>query len=142
MGALSVHHGALVVHQCLPVNGVSGWLGVQLALLRPDSDCPSGALAVGGDPHHAVGVIAMVALPVLLAHVVGAGGWLGLAAMLRALIAGTVALLRAVTPALPAGGEIVWSWRALPVATIAFEALDRLAAGCLWRRGPPILHAV
>ena len=141
VGALTVHHGALVVHQCLPVNGVSGWLGIQLALLRPDSDCPSGALAVGGDPHHAVGVIAMVALPVLLAHVAGAGSWLGLAAMLRPLIAGAVALLRHVTPALPAPREIVWSWRAGPVATNRLEALDRLAASCLWRRGPPTVHA-
>lgn len=142
VGALSfVRHGALVVHQCVSVDGVTGWLGIQFALLRADTDCPSGALAVGGEPQHAVGVMAMIALPVLLAHLAGAGSWLGLAAMLRPLIAGALALLRHVTPALPVPGGAIGFWRAGPVATSHLALLDRLTASCLWQRGPPALHA-
>jgi len=142
LGALTiVRQGAVVVHQCVPASGVNGWLGVQFALLRVDSDCPPGALAVGGDAHHALGIVAMVALPVLLAHVAGASIWLGLAAMLRRLIVGAVALLRRVIPALPVPSDVIRFRYAGPVATTHLAGLDRLAASCLWRRGPPALRA-
>ena len=136
-----VRHGTVLVHQCVPVNAVNGWLGIQFALLRPDSECPSGALALGGDARQAVGVMVVVALPVLTAHLVGAGGLLGLAGVLRHVIAVAVALLRHIAPTLPVPREVMVSWRAEPVASAHHAPLDRLVASCLWRRGPPVSFA-
>lgn len=132
--------GTLVMHQCVPVSGADGWLGVQLALLRADSDCPPGALAIGGDAHHAMGVVAMVALPVLLAHLAGVSLWLGLTTMLQLLIDGAVTLLRHVIPALPAQADSMVVPRGGHVATPFAPALAHLVTSCVWRRGPPTAH--
>src|SRR5690554_484190 len=59
-------HASVIVHQCLPGEGLAGWLGVRLALLRAAVACPEGAVAVGGKGADVVGVTVMVALPVLL----------------------------------------------------------------------------
>ncbi|MBX9247034.1 hypothetical protein ICW40_19775, partial [Actinotalea ferrariae] len=61
--------GALLVHPCLPGDGVVGSLGVRLALLGPDAECPVGTLALDAGAPGAARLVVLVALPVLLAHV-------------------------------------------------------------------------
>ena len=49
-------------------------MGLRLALLRSDLTCPSGTYAIGGDTGQVVGLVVVVALPLLLAHLVGPHG--------------------------------------------------------------------
>jgi hypothetical protein len=74
--------GALLVHQCV-ADGTAGAIGLRLALLRQDAACP-GQLAIGGEPREVIGVVVLVAVPVLLAHLVGVLAGLGMLARVRA----------------------------------------------------------
>lgn len=73
--------GAVLVHQCV-ADGTAGAIGLRLALLRQDAACP-GQLALGGEPGRVVGVVVLVAVPVLLGHLVGVLAGLGILARVR-----------------------------------------------------------
>lgn len=137
-----VREGAVLVHQCVTGDGAAGWLGLRLALLRMDGDCPSGTLAVGGDSRQVMGVVAIVALPVLLTHLAGLGVGLGLVALLRRLLSGAVAVLRAVAPRLPVARPMVVAPRRAPITVTCQAMVDRLVTSSLHRRGPPALQPV
>ena len=132
--------GSLLVHHCVPGDGVDGWLGLRLALLRADSACPTESLAVGGDGRHVLGVAVVVALPVLLGHLAGVGLGLGALGALRALgraALGAVALLGGLLGRLP--GAVVPLVRRV-ARTVPASGSTRggaVAAGVPWRRGPP-----
>jgi hypothetical protein len=137
-----VREGAVLVHQCVAGDGAAGWLGLRLALLRVDGDCPTGSLAVGGDGRHVMGVVAIVALPVLLTHLAGLGVGLGLVALLRRLLTVAVAVLRAVAPRLPVTRAVVVGPRRAPITVTCQAMVDRLVTSSLHRRGPPVLRLV
>lgn len=132
-------HGALLVHQCVPADPAVGRLGVSLALLRPEADCPTGTLAVGGDGTHVMGVVVLVALPVLLTHLLALGTGLGLVARLRVLVRATAAVLGWVASPVPAAPALVV--RRVRAAVVAARRLPsgRPALAVPLRRGPPVL---
>lgn len=89
--------GAVLVHRCVSGDGLSGWLGLRLAVLHADVDCPSG-VAVGADGRQVAVLVVMVTVPVLLAHLLGAGVGLGLVAQVRRVLRGVVGALSGVLP--------------------------------------------
>lgn len=122
------------VLQCVPGGGL-GRLGVGLALLRADERCPQGELALGGDQRQVMGVVVVVALPALVAHLAGAlagaGALARLQRLLRAVLAMLVPALRApvvVAPTEPA---------ARTVEVPADRPVSRVVVGVPQRRGPP-----
>lgn len=134
--------GALLVHQCVPGDGAAGWLGLRLALLRADVACPTGSLAVGGDGHQVMGVVVLVAVPALVAHLAGLGLGLGLLARLGALVRSAAAVLAAVLLALPRGLRVGVPRPRAPLASARPLIVGRLALAVPWRRGPPQLLLV
>lgn len=129
--------GTVLVHRCVSGDGVTGWLGLRLAVLHSEVDCPSG-VAVGADGRQVAVLVVMVTVPALLAHLLGAGVGLGLMAQVRRVLSGVLGALSAVLPRpartprpLPASRtpHVGRPWR--PTA----EGL-RLAPR---RRGPPAL---
>ncbi|ACQ79059.1 hypothetical protein Bcav_0798 [Beutenbergia cavernae DSM 12333] len=136
--ALAAVSGGLVqLRACVPGDGVTGWLGAHLALLRPDPACPDGTLA----PHAGtmLAVVGTLALPALLAHLgllvaLASFGRLLVAGarVVAALVAGFVARIPTVVPV----GRVrrVRYWCARVVQAVTRPAAD-LAAG----RGPPAL---
>ncbi|BDZ42642.1 hypothetical protein GCM10025865_19410 [Paraoerskovia sediminicola] len=145
--ARTVGRGYVLVHDCVAVQGVPAWFGIHLALVRPSAHCPDGTLALGAAPGSAPVVVAVVALPVLLAQVGVAVALLGSAMLVRAVLrrtrlAGRRALRAVgrfvrVVALVPAGAGD----RALPATTTACApVLRRVSAGLVtvvtWR-GPP-----
>lgn len=76
-------HAEVLVHQCV-ADGTAGAIGLRLALLRQDAACPSGQLAIGGEPRQVVGVVVLIALPVLALHLAGMLAGAGLLVRVRA----------------------------------------------------------
>jgi len=122
------------VQQCVPGTGLARF-GVTLALLHPDDACPNGALALGGDQRQVLGVVVMVALPVLLAHVMGAAVGIGALARLHGLLRAALALL---VPALRVPAAVpTWEPLVLAVDVPVDRPASREVVGVLRRRGPP-----
>lgn len=71
-----------LVHRCVAADGVTQWLGFRLALLR-HGDCPEGAFALGGDGSQVLALVACVAVPVLLTHLLGTVAGFGLVGRVR-----------------------------------------------------------
>ena len=114
--------GTVLVHQCVAAEGAAGALGLRLALLRQEAACPSGSLAVGGDSRQVIGVLVMVALPVLVAHLVAGAAALGLLARVRSGV-------RTVVQALP-----VWCGDPIPPARCCTGPRGRCWPGWWWSR--------
>lgn len=136
---LLAHLGGLLVHRCVDV-GAAGWVGLRLALLRSDLTCPSGTLAVGGETGQVVGVVVMVALPLLLAHVLGASIGVGAFAQVRRAVTTALAVVvrrvrRVLAPAAPVVGRAVTR----PVGTPTWSVVTAAVVGTVRRRGPPVL---
>lgn len=141
LGVLAVvlrEHTAVVVHQCVPGEGLAGWLGLRLALLRPDAACPDGALALGADGRHVVGVTVMVALPVLLAHLAGAGIGVGTARVLGRTVRGAVGLVVRVLRRIPSRVAPFLVGSRAPVVTAQRGPHGDVVGRVRWRRGPPV----
>lgn len=130
-------HAAVIVHQCLPGDGVAGWLGVRLALLRADAACPEGALALGADGRDVVGVTVMVALPVLLLHLAGAGLGLSLLRAFALTVRGAVGLMARSWLRLPIRTATIEPAGPTPVATEPRVPARDVVGRAPWRRGPP-----
>lgn len=138
-------HAPVLVHRCLPADGLTGAAGIRLALLRPDADCPSGTLAVGGEPGQVLGLLVLVAVPVVVAHVLTALAaacvLAGAGILLRAVGALASTLAGAVVAALPGSpGPVVDRPRAV-VATAARLAVRPVLDAAVPRRGPPLAPA-
>lgn len=132
--AYLVQQGAVTVHECV-AGGDLGGFGLALALLRTDPSCPDGLLAVGGEPRHVIGVVVLVAIPVLFAHLVAAMAGVGVVTRLHRMLRGLVALLRTVCriPATPPLRGVV-----RVVVDVAVEtSMSRAVVGVPWWRGPP-----
>lgn len=129
--------GTVLVHQCVAAEGTVGALGLRLALLRQDAACPSGSLAVGGDSRQVIGVLVLVALPVLVAHLVAAAAALGLLARVRS---GVRTAVRALTGLVlrPEPVRPVPARPSRPVlARLVVVPADGPTLGSPLRRGPP-----
>lgn len=87
--------GFALAHQCLPDGGSFAWLGMHLAVVRTSPDCPAGTVALGGRPDDVAAVIAAIALPVLVSHLLGGFAGVGLAAYLSRAFERCVGLMRA-----------------------------------------------
>jgi hypothetical protein len=135
-GALHlVERGALTVQQCVPGSGL-GRVGLGLAMLRVDEACPHGTLAIGGDHRQVLGVVVVVALPVLLGNVAGAALGIGVLARLRGILSALLALLGALRrrPPVPA---LLPAVAAVQVDVPADRPASRVVVGVPWWRGPP-----
>ncbi|GEN79968.1 hypothetical protein AFE02nite_17020 [Actinotalea fermentans] len=128
-----LQQGALMVHQCVTA-GSLGRFGVTLALLREDAACPSGYGV--GDGQRAIGVVVAIALPVLLAHLVGAGVGVGLASRLHRLVRVAVGVVRSLRPR-PAEPVALPVPRLVAVDVPVVAPRSRAVAGGPWWRGPP-----
>lgn len=88
LGALG-ERGIALVHHCVAGTGTFAWWGTRLAMVRHSDTCPEGSLALGGAPDDVAGVIAAVALPVVVLHALvglgGLGAWRYLARCFRQL---------------------------------------------------------
>ncbi|NCT92538.1 hypothetical protein GXB85_16505 [Cellulomonas sp. APG4] len=130
--------GAVLVHRCVS-DGAAGQLGLRMALVRTEVDCPSG-LALGAEGRTVTAIALMVAVPVLLAHLAGACAGLGTAAV--------------VASALAAVARVLGARRRLPARDVAVGPVDEPRTAVLgrtwsvvpvgagrapWRRGPPAL---
>lgn len=143
VGAVLARNGSILVHQCVPAEGTAGWLGLRLALLRTDAACPTGELAVGGDGRQVLGVVVMVALPMLLGHLAGLALSLGLMARLHGLLRAVAAVLTVVPrppAAAPASHPQVRLVRLVAVARSVVVLVGRPGAQTPSRRGPPALQ--
>ena len=130
-------HAAVIIHQCLPGDGAAGWLGVRLALLRADAACPEGALALGADGRDVVGVTVMVALPVLLVHLAGAGLGLGLLRRFALAVRDAVDVMARSWLRVPTRTAAVPSaWPTLVASAPHLPPRD-VVGRAPWRRGPP-----
>lgn len=134
-GALVLlQQGALMVHQCVTA-GSLGRFGVSLALLRDDAACPAGTYGIG-DGQRVIGVVVAIALPVLLAHLVGAGLGVGLVSRLHRLVRAAVGVVLGLRsrPAEPVALPVARP-TAVDVPVVAPRA--RAVPGGPWWRGPP-----
>ncbi len=137
--AVLTRDAEVLVHRCV-ADGTAGTIGLRLALLHHDPACPSGELAVGGQTRQVIGVVVLVALPVLAAHLGGLLAGAGLVARVRAglrTVRGVLAgLVRPPRPArVPVRGA-----RRVPVEVVRSRHTDPvLATPAL--RGPPVALA-
>ena len=138
-----VRTGSLLVQQCLPVDGTAGWLGVRLSVLRVDAACPTGELAVGGDARQVLGILVVVAVPVLVAHLATVVLGVGVLTRVRALARCALVVLASVLPHLPSALRPAGP---SPRPALRTARSDRLPAptslDAPWRRGPPALQLV
>lgn len=138
LGALG-ERGIALVHHCVAGTGSFAWWGTRLAMVRHSETCPEGTLALGGAPDDVAGVIAAVALPVVVLHGLaglgGLGAWRYLARCFRQ-------LARLVRPrlALRRSRALVAvrrepGWR----DAVGLPAVRTLLLACAQvRRGPPL----
>ncbi len=121
------------VQQCVTGGGFAR-LGVGIALLHTDSTCPDG-VAMGPANQQVIGIVVMIALPVLLAHLVGLAAGVGIAArlhrMVRAVLAMILPSLRVAAP-LPSTPQ-----PARPVEAVLRRPTTAAVVGGPLRRGPP-----
>lgn len=129
-----LQQGALLVHECVTA-GALGRFGVSLALLRESAACPAGSYGIG-EGQRVIGVVVAIALPVLLAHLVGAGLGVGLAARLNRLVRAAVDVVRGLRPR-PAEPVAVPVARVVPVDVPVVTPRARAVPGGPWWRGPP-----
>ena len=140
LGAVLARSGTILVQQCVPADGTAGWWGLRLAVLRTDSACPAGELALGGDGRQVMAVVVMVALPVLLGELAGLALSLGLMARLHGLLRAAGAVLT-VIPRLPGhAGSTHPLVRLTAVARTVVVLVARPGSDAPWRRGPPTLQ--
>jgi hypothetical protein len=105
-------------------------------MLRVDEACPYGTLAIGGDRQQVLGVVVVVALPVLLGNLAGAALGIGVLARLRGILSALLALLGALRrrPSSPAPLPAVVRVR---VDVPEDRPASRAVVGVPWWRGPP-----
>lgn len=134
-----VGRAEVLVHQCVAGDGMAGWLGLRLALLRADVDCPSGTLAVGADGRHVAGLLVVVALPVLLAHLAVAATGLAVLAALRGAVRAVVEAVGALVRRVPRPVRVLVVRARAAVAVVVRRAVAATGRGGVLRRGPPVL---
>jgi hypothetical protein len=134
--ALAGLGGGVRVQPCVPGDGVTGWLGVHLALVQPTASCPAGELALGGAPDRMLAVMITLAVPVLLAHLAAIGTSAGAIAVIRA-IARTVRHLVGRTRVPGAPARVAVRARAPRIGAGAMLSPSRGLLRALPRRGPP-----
>lgn len=137
--ALLERWGALVVHSCVPGRGLFGWLGLRLAILRPDAACPAGTFAVDGQTGGTVGLLVIVAVPLMATHLTSLAVALGLAARLHAALRAVCLLLASVLRRVPTSPSVrMPSSHGAVLVALAVAVIQRDLASP-WRRGPPVL---
>ncbi|WP_182113061.1 hypothetical protein [Actinotalea sp. JY-7876] len=140
IATLLARTGTLLVHACLPGDGLVGALGVRLALIGPDGECPEGTLGLAGDG--AARLVLLVALPVVLAYVAAVLGGLSVVVVVRAArraLGACVASLAALRPRLPAAPQLLVRPVAAPAAHRVLALAPQVLGALVRRRGPPVL---
>jgi hypothetical protein len=137
--ALLGRGGALVVHPCVPGDGLLGWMGLRLAILRPDVACPAGTFSVDGLAGGTVGLVVIVALPLLATHLASLAVTLGLAARLHAALRVVRLLLATAVRRLPASPSVRTPSSHVAVLAAPMVAVIQREVASPWRRGPPLL---
>lgn len=132
-GAASLMRNAAV--QCV-TDGTAGSIGLRLALLHEDRRCLAGDLAVGGAAGDVMGVVVLIALPLLVAHLCGAAAGTGLLVQARTVLRGVLGALSSLVHRpepvrVPATGA-----RWVPVDVVRARR-DDPALAILELRGPP-----
>lgn len=141
LGVVLAGPARLALHACVPGQGPVGWLGLRLALLSGSSDCPEGTLALGGSTASSALVVASVAVPTLLLHLVAAICGVSLSAVLARAAAGVRAVFRAAWRVLPASPRGPWV-AAFDVAGRDLDVVHRRVGDLAHPdRGPPVLAA-
>lgn len=123
---------SVTVQQCVSA-GSFARLGVGLALLHSEPTCPHG-VAVGPDQGQVIGIVVMIALPVLLAHLVGVAAGVGITARLHRVVR---AFLAMVVPSLRAAAPLPSAPVARPVEVPVARPVTAEVVGGPLRRGPP-----
>ena len=127
--------------RCVSPDPRLAWIGVHLTVLRPDPGCNSGQLALNAGPGHTVGLVVMVAVPVLVANLLTALGAIGFWVAARRLVARVADAVRRVWPRLPEAARAI----ALGVQRLSTPQGRRsirrwqLDRSPVLRRGPPAL---
>lgn len=127
--------------RCVSPDPRLAWIGVHLTVLRPDPGCNSGQLALNAGPGHTVGLVVMVAVPVLVANLLTALGAIGFWVAARRLVARVADAVRRVWPRLPEAARAI----ALGVQRLSTPQGRRSIRGWqldrspVLRRGPPAL---
>nr|WP_297426589.1 hypothetical protein [uncultured Actinotalea sp.] len=134
-------HAPVLVHRCLPADGLTGAAGVRLALLRPDADCPSGTLALGGEPGQVMGLLVLVAVPVVVAHVLTMLAAACVVAGAGLLVRAVGRLGRLVRPELPRAPRVPVGRPRAVVPVVVRDAVRTVLDAAVLRRGPPALAA-
>ncbi|WP_225755142.1 hypothetical protein [Actinotalea sp. Marseille-Q4924] len=129
----------VLVHRCLPADGLTGALGIRLALLRPDVDCPSGTLAVGAEPGQAMGLLVLVTVPVVVAHALSLLAAACVVAGAGLLLRAVGALSGAVVPTVPGVPRVVVDRARAVVASVVSRVVRPVLDTAVLRRGPPAL---
>lgn len=129
----------VLVHRCLPTDGLTGAAGVRLALLRPDVDCPAGTLALGGEPGHVMGLLVLVTVPVVVTHAVTALAAACVLAGAGLLLQAVAALGRVVLPRLPGPARVLVHRPRAVLADVVRRAVRPVLDVAVPRRGPPLL---
>lgn len=137
--------GFALAHQCLPDGGSFAWLGMHLAVVRTSADCPAGTVALGGRPDDVAAVIAAIALPVLVWHLLGGFAGVGLAAYLSRAFARWAGLVRSLWSLIRGVAErqVVLIGGRQRLISRGGQSVPRHLALALApvRRGPPVVLA-
>lgn len=131
---LAMQQGTVLVHRCVSA-GSLGRFGVSLALLRDDAACPAGTYGVG-EGQRVIGVVVAIALPVLVAHLLGAGLGVGMAARLHRLVRAAIGVVLGLRP-WPAEPVVLPVAPGLAVDVPVVAPRTRAVPGGPWWRGPP-----
>lgn len=131
-------HAPVLVHRCLPADGLTGGLGVRLALLRADADCPSGTLALGGEPERVMSLLVVVAVPVVLAHALSLLAAACVVAGARLLVRAVGRVAGVVLPVLPRAPRGAVERPRTVVAVAVGDVVRAVLDAGVPRRGPPL----
>jgi len=137
LGGELVGRSQLMLHACLTGGGLLAWLGLRLALVRTSVDCPEGTLVLAGSTARGALVVASIAAPTLLVHLLAAACGVSLSALLTRAASGIRAVLRAVLRVFPDVPRASWERAALVVGRDLARAPTRVRATRYPNRGPP-----
>lgn len=124
---------SVTMQSCVDGGGFSR-VGVGFALLHAEPTCPDG-VAMGPSHQQVIGIVVMIALPVLLAHLVGLAAGVGIAARLNGVLRAVLAMI---VPSLRVAAPVASTPQpARPVEAVLRRPASAVVVGGPLRRGPP-----
>ena len=120
--------------ECVASEGLLGFVARSLAMMRPVADCPTGTLGFGPHTPILLGILAALAVSLVLLNLAAAGLGMWLSASARAVLAVLATLRR--RRRLPTMGSVPTTQRTV-VDWLASAVGPRPPARQVQRRGPP-----